>query len=34
MYSDNASIDLTPVMNGEDPGKAGPGIQTAVEKYY
>ena len=29
----NASIELTPVMNGEDLGKAGPGIETAVEKY-
>jgi hypothetical protein len=24
---------LTPVMNGEDLGKAGPGIGAAVEKY-
>ena len=29
----NASIELTPVMNGEDLGKAGPGIGAAVEKY-
>jgi hypothetical protein len=29
----NASIELTPVMNGEDLGKAGSGIGAAVEKY-
>ena len=29
----NASIELTPVMNGEDLGKAGLGIGAAVEKY-
>ena len=29
----NASIELTPVMNGEDLGKAGPSIGAAVEKY-
>ena len=29
----NASIELTPVMNGEDLGKAGPGFGAAVEKY-
>jgi len=29
----NASIELTPVMNGEDLGKAGPDIGAAVEKY-
>jgi hypothetical protein len=29
----NASIELTPVMNGEDLGKAGPVIGAAVEKY-
>ena len=29
----NASVELTPVMNGEDLGKAGPSIGAAVEKY-
>ena len=29
----NANIELTPVMNGEDLGKAGPSIGAAVEKY-
>jgi len=29
----NASIELTPVMNGEDLAKAGSGIGAAVEKY-
>ena len=29
----NASIELTPGMNGEDLGKAGLGIGAAVEKY-
>ena len=29
----NANIELTPVMNEEDLGKAGPGIGAAVEKY-
>ncbi len=29
----NANIGLTPVMNGEDLGKAGPSIGAVVEKY-
>ena len=29
----NASIELTPVMNGDDLGKAGPSIGAVVEKY-
>ena len=29
----NAHVELTPVMNGEDLGKAGPGTGAAVEKY-
>ena len=29
----NAQVEVTPVMNGEDLEKAGPGIGAAVEKY-
>ena len=29
----NADVELTPVMVGEDLGKAGPSIGAAVEKY-
>ena len=31
--SHNADVELTPVMVGEDLGKAGPSIGAAVEKY-
>jgi hypothetical protein len=33
MHSNSASIELTPIMNGEDLGKSGPGIGAAVERY-
>jgi len=32
MFSNNVRIELPPVMNREDLGKAGPGIGAAVEK--